>query len=155
MKIKTNLIEVHIIKKEEQGLKTLIMKRASNQMYPNIWQMVTGKISENEKAYEAAIREIKEETNLEIDKLFIVPNVNYFYNNFDDSITIIPVFAAIITSGKNLKISHEHSEYKWCSVEEAKKKFAWQGQKKSIDIIEDYFTGKNMNLFFEEIDFNK
>jgi len=152
MKIKTNLIEAHIIQRTEEGIETLIMKRASNQKYPNIWQMVTGKISENEKAYQAAIREIKEETNLKVDKLYIVPNVNYFYNNFDDSITIIPVFAAVITSDENLKISHEHSEYEWTKIEEAKKRFAWQGQKKSIDIIEDWFTGKNMNLFFEEIE---
>jgi dATP pyrophosphohydrolase len=154
MNIKTNLIEAHIIKRTKEGNKYLIMKRASNQKYPNIWQMVTGKINENEKAYETALREIEEETNLTISQLYIVPNVNYFYNNNDDSITIIPVFVAVIDNDKNLKISTEHSEYKWSSVNEAKQLFAWQGQKQSIDIIEDYFTGKNMNLFFEEIKLN-
>ena len=154
MKIKTNLIEAHTMKKTEEGNKYLIMKRASNQKYPNIWQMVTGKINENEKAYKAALREIEEETNLAANKLYIVPNINYFYDNNDDSITIIPVFVAIIDDDKNLKISSEHSEYKWSDATESKQLFAWQGQKKSIDIIEDYFTGKNTNLFFEEINLN-
>ncbi len=151
MKIKTNLIEAHILKQTEAGNKYLIMKRAADQKYPNIWQMTTGKIDKDEKAYEAAIREIKEETNLDINELYVVPNINYFYDNKDDSITIIPVFVAIVKATNNIKLSSEHSEYKWSNAKEAKELFAWQGQKKSLDIIEDYFTGKNMNLYFTKI----
>jgi len=151
MKIKTNLIEAHIIKKNKKGIKYLIMKRASNQKYPNIWQMVTGKIQKNEKAYQTAIREIKEETSLEVDELYIVPRINSFYDGSDDSITIIPVFIAIVKQGENVKLSNEHSECKWTSAKEAKKLFAWVGQRQSVDIIEEYFTGQNINLKFISI----
>ncbi|MEE9430787.1 MAG: NUDIX domain-containing protein [Melioribacteraceae bacterium] len=151
MKTKTNLIEAHILRKSEKVIEYLIMKRASNQKYPNIWQMVTGKIKSKEKAYQTAIREIKEETNLDVDELYIVPNVNYFYDGTDDSITIIPVFLAIIREDQVVKLSVEHSEYKWVTAKEAKELFAWVGQRQSVDIIEEYFSKNNSTLTFQKI----
>ncbi|MCP5061715.1 MAG: NUDIX domain-containing protein [Ignavibacteriae bacterium] len=146
MKTKTNLIEAHIIKKTKKGIEYLIMKRALNQKYPNIWQMVTGKIHQDEKAYQTAIREIKEETNLYVDELYTVPNVNSFYDDTDDSITIIPVFVAVVKKEQDVKLSDEHSEYKWVFADEAKKLFAWVGQRQSVDIIEEYFTHQSKEL---------
>ncbi len=151
MKIKTNLIEAHILKKTEQGIEYLILKRASNQKYPSIWQMVTGKIQQNEKAYQAAIREIKEETDLNVDEIYTVPNVNSFYDHVDDSVTIIPVFVAVVKQEQDVKLSDEHSEYKWASATQAKKLFAWVGQRQSVDIIEEYFSHQSKELIFIRI----
>jgi len=145
---KTNLIEAHILKKTEKEIKFLIMKRASNEKYPNIWQMVTGKIKDEEKAYQTVIREIKEETNLNIDEIYTVPNINSFYDDTDDSITIIPVFVAVVSQEQKVRLSIEHSEYKWVSVNKAKKMFAWPGQRQSVDIIEEYFSLQSENLKF-------
>lgn len=151
MKTKTNLIEAHIIKKTEKGIEYLIMKRASDQKYPNIWQMVTGKIKRNEKAYQTAVREIKEETYLNVDELYIVPNVNSFYDDSDDSITIIPVFVAVVSQEQNVSLSNEHSKYKWVFADEAKKLFAWVGQRQSVDIVEAYFSHQNEKLKFIKV----
>ena len=92
MEINVKLIEAHIIRKVDDKIEFLLLKRSEEELYPNIWQMVTGKIRENEKAYETASREIKEETNLEIKNLFVVPNVNPFYNSEENSMNLVPVF---------------------------------------------------------------
>ncbi|PID59606.1 MAG: NUDIX pyrophosphatase [Ignavibacteriae bacterium] len=151
MKLQSNLIEAHIIKIKNDKIQYLLLKRSENKMYPNVWQMVTGKIAKEEKAYETAIREIKEETNLNVNEMYIVPNVNSFYSNYDDSITLVPVFAAIINDNQQVKISGEHQEYKWVDKEEAIKLLAWPGQAKSVKIIEDYFTTRKENLKFIKI----
>jgi dihydroneopterin triphosphate diphosphatase len=151
MEIKSNLIEAHIFRHTNESLEFLLLKRAPDQYYPDIWQMVSGKIKPEEKAYETALREIKEETGSTPLNLWVVPNVNSFYTAENDSITLVPVFTAKVKNDDKVLISNEHSEFGWFTSEEAKKKLAWAGQHKSIDIIVDYFLNNNYFLNFLEI----
>ena len=93
MNIISNLIETHIFRESKNEIEFLILKRAEDQVYPAVWQMVSGKIKENEKAFETSLRELKEETNLTPQKMWIAPKVNSFYSSQADSIYLIPVFA--------------------------------------------------------------
>ncbi len=104
--------------------------------------MISGKIKPKEKAFESALREIKEETGLTPLNLWVVPNVNSFYTAENDSITSVPVFAAKVNYNSEVVLSNEHVEYKWLSAEEAKNHLAWVGQHRSVDIITDYFVNK-------------
>lgn len=151
METKATLIEAHIFRTNGSELEFLILKRAEDENYAGIWQMVTGSIDNNEKAFEAALREIKEETGLLPQKLWVVPNVNSFYSPDKDSVIMIPVFAALVQNDSNVKISSEHSEYKWVNKEEAKQLLAWNGQRKSVDTIYQYFTSEKSSLYFNEL----
>lgn len=152
MKISTNYIEAHIIRENEGKIEFLLLKRASYQWFPNLWQMVSGKIKDGEKAYESALREIEEETGIKPEKFWILPNINSFYLIEDDSINLVPVFVGKVDFNSKIKISSEHSEYKWVSGKEAKELLAWPGQRKSVDIIEECFDiSKKSFLYLMEI----
>jgi dATP pyrophosphohydrolase len=151
MELKTELIEAHIFRKKGNDIEFLLLKRADNENYPGIWQMVTGAIHDEEPAFKTAIREMKEETGLCPEKIWVVPHVNSFYSPEKDSLIIIPVFAALVKSEANVLISSEHSEYKWLKKESAKKLLAWNGQRKSVDIIHQYFTSETETFYFNEI----
>ncbi|MGK9369606.1 NUDIX hydrolase [Melioribacter sp. Ez-97] len=155
MKIISNMIEVHLFREKEEGIEFLLLKRSAGELYPSIWQMVTGKIKEGEKAYETALREIYEETGQRPLRLWTVPNVNSFYSDDNDSIVLIPVFAAMLNAGAEIILSKEHCEYKWTDAGEARGMLPWEGQRKSLKIIEDYFM--NQKHFFDllEIKFRK
>jgi dihydroneopterin triphosphate diphosphatase len=150
MKIKSDLVEVHVFNIENNDLKFLLLKRSSQKIYPGLWQMVSGHIKKGETAVKTALRELKEETGLKPLHLWVAPNINSFYFPGDDSITLIPVFAAQVDNNAVI-ISDEHSEFKWVSSEEAKKYLAWEGQRKSVDIIKEYFTNQISFLKFTEI----
>ena len=152
MKIISYLIEAHIIRQTKNNLEFLLMKRAEHEKYPGIWQMVTGEIMPNEKAYQTAIREINEETGLSPEKFWIVPNINSFYSPEQDLICLLPVFAALVNHNIPVKISDEHVEYKWVNKIEAQKLLAWPGQRESVEIIYNYFVNEQVNLKFVEID---
>lgn len=151
MNIISNLIEAHIFRVEKDKLEFLSLKRAPEQYYPDLWQMVSGKIKENETAYQSALREIKEETGLKPEKLWVAPTVNSFYSPDKDYICLLPVFAAKVKYENIVKISNEHTEYKWVSPEQAKELYAWEGQRKSVDVIVDYLLNRNSFLNFIEI----
>lgn len=155
MNIKSTLIESHIFRKIEDGIEFLLMKRAPNEVYAGVWQMVTGAIENGEKAFETALREINEETNLSPIGFWIVPNVNSFYSSVDDSITMMPVFVAEVEINSDVILSSEHSEYIWCSKNKAKKMLVWPGQRKSVDIISEYFSVNSSLLKLIEIEILK
>lgn len=150
-KIITNLIEVHVFRETESGIEFLLLKRAETEIYPGLWQMVSGKIKNGEKAFEAALREIKEETNLVPLRFWTAPNINSFYYPEGDYISMLPVFAALVENNSKVKISKEHTDYKWVKAEEAKKLLAWLGQRNSVDIISEYFSKEISFLNFVEI----
>jgi len=151
MKIISNLIETHIFREQNGKLEFLLLKRSPEQHYPNLWQMVSGKIKENETAYNTALREIKEETNLTPEKFWVVPTVNSFYSPDKDYICLLPVFAAKVKYDSEVVLSEEHTEYEWVAPEEAKQMLAWDGQRKSVDVIVDYLLNRNSFLNFIEI----
>lgn len=138
--VKSTYIEIHIIKIENGKIKFLLLKRSQNDSYPGIWQMVTGKIKRNEKAYQAAIRELKEETSISPSSLYVVPIVNSLYLAEKDEVILVPVFVCEVDSEAHVKISHEHSEFRWVSFNQALKMLKWDGQKKAIKIINDYWN---------------
>lgn len=151
MNVLSSLVEAHIIRKNSNSLEFLLLKRATHQNYPGIWQMVTGTINDNELAYNTALREIKEETGLNPEKLWIVPNINSFYSPERDVIIMIPVFAALVSNNVEIIISPEHSEYKWVKKDDAIKLLSWNGQRTSVETIHQYFTSEVNTLFFNEI----
>ena len=151
MEIKSNLIEAHIFREKKNGIEFLLLKRAEDQIYPGLWQMVSGKIDANEPAFKTALREIKEETGLIPEKFWVAPNVNSFYSPDGDYISMLPVFAAKVSENASVIISNEHSDYRWAEPEEAKKLLAWPGQRKSVDVITEYFTKEISFLEFVEI----
>jgi dATP pyrophosphohydrolase len=97
------------------------------------------------------LREIKEETNLTPEKFWVAPTVNSFYAPDKDYICLLPVFAAKVKYDCEVILSKEHTEYRWLSPEEAKKLLAWNGQRKSVDVIVDYILNRNSFLNFIEI----
>lgn len=152
MKIVTNYIEAHIIRENNGQIEFLLLKRASYQSFPDLWQMVSGKIKEGEKVYESALREVFEETGLRPEKFWVLPNINSFYLIEDESINLVPVFVAKVNFDSEVKISSEHSEFRWVKGKEAKELLAWPGQRRSVEIIEECFDiAKSSFLYLMEI----
>ena len=151
MNVTSPLIEAHIFRKKGNDIEFLLLKRAETEIYPGLWQMVSGSIDADEIAYQTALREIKEETGLTPEKFWIVPNVNSFYSLTQDEICMIPVFTTLVADEAEVIISNEHSQFKWAGLDETLKLLAWPGQKKSVEIIYEYFTNQINFLNFVEI----
>lgn len=155
MKVLSYMIEAHIFRQTGDKIEFLLLKRSEMEVYPGIWQMVTGSSDQSERAYLTAIREIKEETGILPKQVWVVPYINSFYSYKRNHICMVPVFAARADAQANVRISHEHSDYKWVSRDEAIDMLAWSGQRNSVNIIYDYLTTRNSSLIFEEINLSR
>src|SRR5690554_6893855 len=106
------------------------------------WGYVAGKIEASEKAWQAALREIKEETGLIPSELYSADIQEQFYEIGRDSIWIAPVFVGYILDEQEVKINEEHDDYKWVTPGEALQMLSFPGQRKIVKHIEEEFVKK-------------
>jgi len=106
--------QVKIIIQDEIG-RYLLIKRADKEKIEHCgnWECPGGKLEEGESFEEAAIREAKEEVNLDIEIIKTVKKLD------KDGETIAVVFLGK-SSTTEVTISEEHSEHGWFSHEELK-----------------------------------
>jgi dATP pyrophosphohydrolase len=110
-------------------------------IYPGMWQLVTGSMKEGERAIDAALREFREETGMAANQFWVVPFVNSFYVPVNDAIHLSPVFAMEVQAGAVVKLSNEHQEYRWCSYDDAKQRLVWPGQRYAVELVHEYIAG--------------
>ncbi|MFC2130713.1 NUDIX pyrophosphatase [Bacteroidota bacterium] len=135
----SNSIQVHIAAKVKDGYKYLVLKRASDlSVYPDLWQVITGTIEGNDTALQTAFREIDEETGLKPIKLWTVPYVAVFFDVRGDQIHSSPVFGALVNQAKEVKLSEEHKDYKWCDYDECIKILELPSHKEGTKIFCEY-----------------
>ena len=129
----------------------LLMQRSAGQLYEGVWQGVTGKIQPGETAWQAAIRELGEETGLRPLKMWTVDHVNFYYEAAHDRMNCIPVFGAELAAGE-VVLSPEHRACRWCQVEEAAQLLLWEQQRQGLLIFHDMLTSATEKLRWLEIE---
>ena len=140
--ISSRIIEVCVFKFEKDQAHYLVLHRSKEEkIYPGIWQLISGVIEGNEKAVDAAVRELTEETRLRPKAFWNVPFANSFYDHVHDVINVSPFFAAQVEAGSEPKLSSEHSEYGWFLFEEAMRKLVWPGQRFGLRMVHEYVVG--------------
>ena len=152
-KLKIRVIDSYVYKKSDNGFDFLILKRADTKIYEHLWQGVAGKIEKNEKSWQAAIRELKEETGLNPRKIFIADHVSKFYEAHQDRINFVPVFGIEVNNEK-VTLSNEHCDYKWVDFETASSHLVWNGQKKGIHAVNQMLLSNDDRMKWSLINFD-
>ena len=132
--ILSKFIDVYVFIETNAQFKFLLLKRSKGNRYENLWHPVSGKIKDNEKAYEAALREFQEETSLEYSKIYHIDFTNHFYYHKTNENYLYPCFA-IETNNEDVVLNHEHSEFAWFSFEEAQKHLVWKNHRDALEQV--------------------
>jgi len=141
------VVDCHVFYRTEEGPLYLLLRRSKDVIYPDSWRMVGGKIEAGEKAYETAVRELKEETGLRAERLWAVPYTNSFYEASHDRINLIPVFAAEVVS-QEVHLSREHQSCEWMTYDEAWRALPWPAQREGLRLVQEYIvSGATVSRF--------
>lgn len=108
----------------------LLLRRASSVKYAGQWRMVGGKIQEEEAAWQAAVREVQEETAQHPVRFWALPSVNSFYEWEHDRVNLAPAFAAELEDDPQL--NHEHDAFAWLPAEQAAARLLWPEQRRLL-----------------------
>jgi general secretion pathway protein E len=130
-KIVPGVVEVYVIRHNGGDWRVLALQRAVDAKRPGSWETVYGKIDSGERAEDAAVRELSEETGLEVKALYNV-TVNSFYLHAKRTIEMCMVFAAFVDDDAEVTIGEEHQRHEWLSVDEACERYTWPREAHSL-----------------------
>lgn len=89
----------------------LILQRANHRTNPGSWNVITGHVQERESAEDAALRELKEETNLEGET---IETTEPFWVDTEDKRWVVVSSLIKVKDVDSLKIDpNESSDYRW------------------------------------------
>jgi dATP pyrophosphohydrolase len=132
----SRLVDLYAYRTDGEEIKTLILKRSPDVIYAGQWRMVGGKVRDDEKAYEAARRELLEETGWQPQTFWALPSVNQFYDVKSDTIRQIPAFAAEISAeAEPVNLDHEHVDARWIRKEQISDYICWPEQQRLMKLL--------------------
>ncbi|MBL7979691.1 MAG: NUDIX pyrophosphatase [Bacteroidetes Order II. Incertae sedis bacterium] len=130
------VVDVYPYRLTADGFRFLLLRRAAGTLYTGQWRMVGGKIQQDETAWQAALRELIEETSHPPRIFWALPSVNTFYSWTMDAVLLTPAFAAELEGDPIL--NHEHDHFGWFTAEEALRLLVWEEQKRLLALTNWY-----------------
>ena len=134
-------IDVYLIDPDPSGWHVLTLQRAHATRCPTAWEAVHGRIEPGETPEEAAIREVREETGLQVRRLYNVI-VQPFYLHKLATVELAVVFAAFVQRADPITLGEEHMRYEWLSPDAALERFVWPRERQALrDIVQLLHAG--------------
>ena len=134
------VVDVYVIRPLPDGWRVLVLRRAMDTRCPGAWETVHGHVEADEKPEAAAVREIREETGLEVDRLYNV-TVQPFYLHKLETVQLAVVFAAFVAEPAEVKLAEEHQQFEWLSVEDADSRFIWPRERQALRDVHQLLSG--------------
>ncbi|KKU91539.1 MAG: hypothetical protein UY23_C0001G0145 [Candidatus Jorgensenbacteria bacterium GW2011_GWA1_48_11] len=133
-----------IYRRTKEGPKFLLLYHGGR-----YWNFAKGKIEAREGSYDAAVREIKEETGLGRNELKFDPRFKV-YDRFVFSREKQKVFKIVIyflaeTRQGQVRLSEEHNGYGWFLYKDAVRMLMYQNLKNNLKKAYDLIRGKSLS----------
>jgi dATP pyrophosphohydrolase len=130
--IRVFIVDVYVLRPAASGWEVLCLRRAKDERSAGTWETVHGHILDGEHPVDAAVRELREETGLEADRLYNLSRVESFYLHRPDVVALIPAFCALVGPGARVALSTEHDAAEWLAPEPAARRFAWPREGRAL-----------------------
>jgi len=137
--------------KTEKSAGVIVYKIENNQrlylllLYPKgYWDFAKGHLEGSEKKLDAAIRELKEETNLEarVSDCFEYTLEYFFKDNKNRTVHKYVTFFTGLALTDNVILSQEHLDYIWLDFEQAINKLNFDNAKIVLSKVEYFLKNK-------------
>jgi dATP pyrophosphohydrolase len=122
-RIEVGVVDVAVIRRVGRSWRVLTLERSDAGRSPGSWEIVHGKLDPGENPSQAALREVREETGLDVAALYSI-TTNPFYLPKSNAVQVAVAFAAVVKSAK-VALSEEHRRSKWATFAAASKYLSW------------------------------
>lgn len=134
-------VDVYPVRRLGDGWELLTLRRAPATRCTGAWEVVHGHLEPDEKPVAAALRELREETGFEVERLYNLSRVETFYRHTTDEVALIPVFVALVSGGQEPRLGAEHDAFVWRRLDEAVRTLAWPRSARAVEDIARIFQG--------------
>jgi dihydroneopterin triphosphate diphosphatase len=133
--IKVGVVDVYVIRPYRDEWLVLALQRSAGTRCPESWETVHGRIEPDERPEAAALREVREETGLEVDRLYSI-TCQPFYLHKVGVVQMAVVFAAFVREPGDVTLGDEHTAHEWLTMRSAATRFTWPREREALAHIE-------------------
>jgi type II secretory ATPase GspE/PulE/Tfp pilus assembly ATPase PilB-like protein/8-oxo-dGTP pyrophosphatase MutT (NUDIX family) len=137
--IEVGTVDVFVVRTLTDGWRVLALQRAIGTRCPGSWETVHGHIEPGEQPEDAAVREVREEAGLSVEKLYNV-RVQPFYLHKTHTLQLAIVFAAFVDDSTDVTIGTEHQCAEWLSVPDAIARYSFPAERESLKTAFDLLS---------------
>jgi 8-oxo-dGTP pyrophosphatase MutT (NUDIX family) len=131
--VRVSLVDVYVLRRGAGALECLVLRRGVGGRCPGSWETVHGHIEDGERPWQAAKRELEEETGLSPERLYNLSRVETFYQHRLDEVAMVPVFVAFVPFDAVVRLGPEHDRHEWLTPAAAGARFAWPPERRALE----------------------
>jgi dATP pyrophosphohydrolase len=149
--LRPDLVDVWPFRVTDVGLEILLLRRAAGHVLPGLWQGVSGLIEEGESIAGAALREVREETGFDeatIEAFYHLDYAAQFLWQPADALMTSAYFAVRIQPGIDPRLSEEHDDFRWLTIDDAIAMAVWPGYREGLTRIRDVLLDPAREAWF-------
>jgi dATP pyrophosphohydrolase len=134
MRVRYDMVACFVVRPGEAkgAAEFLQLRRAAGDFMGGAWSTVRGRIEEGEKAWQAALRELKEEAGVTPDEFYQLDTVDVFYLHGDDTLWHCPGFCAVVERDVEIVLNEEHDALRWVPRARIDSDFMWPGERAQL-----------------------
>ena len=132
--LRVGVVDVSVIRPYREEWLALALQRSAVTRCPGSWETVHGRMEAGERPEHAAVREVREETGLDIDRLYSI-TCQPFYLHALGVVQMAVVFAAFVREGAAVSLGEEHVAHEWLSFAAAAERFTWPREREALQHI--------------------
>jgi dihydroneopterin triphosphate diphosphatase len=132
--LRIGVVDVYVIRPYRDEWLVLALQRSLGTRCPASWETVHGRIESGERPEEAAVRELREEAGLAVDRLYSITCQPFYLHNIG-VVQMAVVFAAFVREPGDVTIGDEHQRHEWLPMAEAARRFTWPREREALQHI--------------------
>lgn len=121
--LRVGVVDVFVFRHDRDGISVLTLRRAAGTRCTGAWEIVHGRVEDDERPEDAAVREVREETGLPVERLYNL-TCQPFYLHRLSTVQIAVVFVAFVPRDE-VQLGPEHDRADWLAPDEAMARLSW------------------------------
>lgn len=139
--LKIGVVDVFVLD-AAQPMRVLLLRRGEGTRCTGAWEVVHGRIEGEERPEDAAVREVREETGLKVQRLYSV-TCQPFYLHRLGTVQLSVVFAAYVDAAFPTRLSVEHDLAEWVAAAAAVERLTWPRSRQVLRDIQGLLADGN------------
>lgn len=124
----------------------LVAQRAGAYLHGQ-WSYIAGHIDAGETGWQAALRELHEETDLVAEAFYTTGFCERFYSADTDCVELVPAFVARVNDRAEVHLNSEHSTFRWVALEQGAELLPFGSQRELIAHVQREFVEREPSVF--------
>jgi dATP pyrophosphohydrolase len=130
MNVSYAMIAVYVVRSTPTGSHEFLqLRRRQGDYMGGTWQTVRGTAHPGETAWQAALRELHEETGLTPAEFYKLSGMETFYLVHNETTYHVASFCAIVSPSAAVVLNEEHDQHRWLPRDTAAFHFMWPSER--------------------------